>query len=402
MLPINRDQVLVDIRSTLRSTTDFLVCVSARAAFDLYLQASDWREGDEIVFSGLTIAAMPELAIRRGLHVLPLDIDPDSGVPAHQELLTIVTPRTKAIVVVHLFGARFDLTDLIHEAKKHNLVIIEDCAQAYDGPHWHGHPDADMSLFSFGSTKSATALGGALAFIRRPNLFASMNALQSNYPLRSRITYLGRVLKYGIVMLSTVPMIYRFLHILMIALRLDSEKLIHALSRSPSTDKANSQFLEQPSSPLLKLLWMRLFEGDSPLTIRRSHARKLLCYLESEQLIPTSQHERHNFWIVPFRADLVNLTRIDFSNAGVEVISTRLVPLVGLSEDSGAHQLARVVLLPFDVAMSDSQLAEIGSRVKQLAIKATSVDTVRNGQVLLPDVQEASVSSMEFYRNLHN
>ena len=366
LLPGNRQVLLEEICTSTGSAVEPLVCVSTRAAFDLLLRAVDWEDGDEILFSGLTIAAMPELAISHGFRILPLDIDPDSGVPNHRELTRMVTPRTRAIVVAHLFGARFDLTDLIEEAKKHNLLVVEDCAQAYDGPNWHGHTTADISLFSFGSTKSATALGGAIAFVRNARLRKTMETLHLALPLQSRISYFRRLVKYGLVMACTFPGIYRVLSFLAKKVGLQMEHLIHTVSRSPSAGTTMDHLRTQPSNPLLRLLCARLEEGTSRLEFRRSRAQILLSSVKNKQLIPTSEHKHHNYWIVPFRADLANLTKLDLSNAGLDVISSRLVPVDALPECSGAHQLASIVLLPFDPAMSDGLLAEIGRTINQL------------------------------------
>ena len=383
LLPSKRRNLLEEIRTSTGSAVNPLVCVSTRAAFDLLLRTVDWEDGDEILFSGLTIAAMPELAIRHGFRVSPLDIDPNSGIPNHRDLSRFVTPRTKAIVIAHLFGARFDLTDLIEDAKKHHLLVIEDCAQAYDGPNWHGHPGADVSLFSFGSTKSATALGGALAFVREDRLRSTMESLYSALPVQARISYFRVLLKYGLIMACTFPGIYSVLFNLAEKIGLEMEKLIHAFSRSPSAGTTVDHLRKQPSNPLLRLLCARLGEGTSRLDVRRSRAQILLSYLQNVQLVPTSEHERHNYWIVPFRADSANLTKLDFWNVGLHVISSRLVPVEGLPAHSGAHRLANIVLLPFDPSMPDAQLEEIGKVVNQLVEKA-KLDPSTTNQVETP------------------
>lgn len=378
LLPSKRKNLLEEIRTSTSSAVDPLVCISTRAAFDLLLRAVDWEDGDEILFSGLTIAAMPERAIRHGLRVVPLDIDPDTGIPDHSALSRTVTRRTKAIVVAHLFGARFDMTDVIEEAKKHNLLVIEDCAQAYDGPNWHGHSAADVSLFSFGSTKSATALGGALAFVRRTHLRETMARLHFTLPIQARVSYLMILVKYGFIMACTLPSIYRVLFFLAKKIGLDIEQVTHNLSRSPTASTSEDHLRKQPSNPLLRLLGARLREGSTRLELRRSRAQILISCLENTQLVPTSGHEHHNYWIVPFRSDLANLTKLDFWNDGLQVISSRLVPVEGLTEDSGAHQLASIVLLPFDPLMPITQLVETGRTVNQLVERAKRNRSVTN------------------------
>src|SRR3546814_12368479 len=71
-------------------------------------------------------------------------------------------PNTRAIVVAHLFGARLDLDPVIELAHSKGLVVFEDCAQAFDGQAYKGHPESEMAMFSFGPLTTASTLGGEL------------------------------------------------------------------------------------------------------------------------------------------------------------------------------------------------------------------------------------------------
>ncbi len=85
-------------------------------------------------------------------------------------------------------------------------MLIEDCAQSYVGNRCCGSKFADVSLFSFGSIKTNTALGGAVLFVRDPLLKEKLESNQSRWPVQPNRTYWKRVVKYAIVKtISTWP-----------------------------------------------------------------------------------------------------------------------------------------------------------------------------------------------------
>src|SRR3546814_4011443 len=105
-------------------------------------------------------------------------------------------PNTRAIVVAHLFGARLDLDPVIELAHRKGLVVFEDCAQAFDGQAYKGHPESDVAMFSFGPLKTATALGGAILRVRDAGLRGKMGVIQDTYPVQPAGAYGKRVLKF--------------------------------------------------------------------------------------------------------------------------------------------------------------------------------------------------------------
>ena len=94
-----------------------------------------------------------------------------------------LTAQTKAILVAHLFGSRIDLHEIAAFADQHNLMLWEDCAQAYCGPHFRGHPASDVVMFSFGTIKTHTALGGGILVVRDERVRLQMEAIQTGYVL---------------------------------------------------------------------------------------------------------------------------------------------------------------------------------------------------------------------------
>jgi dTDP-4-amino-4,6-dideoxygalactose transaminase len=134
-------------------------CNSGTDALYLALRAGGVGPGDEVITSAFTFFATAETISIAGAKPVFIDIDPQTFNLDLDLLESAVTPRTKAIMPVHLFGQPLDMKRLMAVAQKYNLLVIEDCAQA-TGAQWDGRyvgAWGDMGAFSFFPTKN---LGG--------------------------------------------------------------------------------------------------------------------------------------------------------------------------------------------------------------------------------------------------
>ena len=134
-------------------------CNSGTDALYLALRALNIGEGDEVITSPFTFFASAETISMTGATPVFIDIEAHSFNMNVNLIESAVTERTKAIMPVHLFGRSVDMTNLIAIAKKHNLYVIEDCAQA-TGATYKGQKVGnigDVGCFSFYPTKN---LGG--------------------------------------------------------------------------------------------------------------------------------------------------------------------------------------------------------------------------------------------------
>ncbi|MCA9062698.1 MAG: DegT/DnrJ/EryC1/StrS aminotransferase family protein, partial [Planctomycetaceae bacterium] len=122
------------------SETDAIACLSVRSGFDLLLTERQFPAGSEILMSAITIPDMPRIVASHGLVAVPVDICPSTMSVDCERIRSHITPETKAIVVAHLFGTIPDLDPVAALARQHNLLLIEDCAQALDGRRYPGHP----------------------------------------------------------------------------------------------------------------------------------------------------------------------------------------------------------------------------------------------------------------------
>ena len=140
---------------------------SGTTALHLGLLALRIERGDEVLVSTFTNMATIFAILYVGAKPIPIDIDPHTLNLDPSLLERHVTPRTKAILVVHLFGHPVDMDPVSEVAKKHGLLVVEDCAEAhgaiYKGRKVGGLGDA--GCFSFYANKIiTTGEGGMVTF----------------------------------------------------------------------------------------------------------------------------------------------------------------------------------------------------------------------------------------------
>lgn len=134
-------------------------CNSGTDALYLSLRAAQIGPGDEVITSAFTFFATAEVISAVGATPVFVDIDPQTFNLDLDLLAAAITPRTKALLPVHLFGQPVDMTRLMAIAAQNQLVVIEDCAQA-TGARWQGQQVGSwghFGAFSFFPTKN---LGG--------------------------------------------------------------------------------------------------------------------------------------------------------------------------------------------------------------------------------------------------
>lgn len=135
-------------------------------ALELALLAFGIGEGDDVITPSRTYVASASCAVMRGARPIMADVDPDSQVVTVETLNAALTPNTRAIVVVHLAGWPCAMDEIMAFAHEHQLVVIEDCAQAH-GATYKGRPVGSFghaAAFSFCQDKiiSTGGEGGML------------------------------------------------------------------------------------------------------------------------------------------------------------------------------------------------------------------------------------------------
>lgn len=100
-------------------------------ALDLALKAIEIGEGDEVIVTSRTFLASVSSIINSGATPIFADVSPDSQNITPETILSVLTPRTKAIICVHLAGWPCEMDTIMSIAQQHHLWVIEDCAQAH-------------------------------------------------------------------------------------------------------------------------------------------------------------------------------------------------------------------------------------------------------------------------------
>lgn len=137
--------------------------------------------GDEIITTPFTFASSCWGISYVGATPVFVDIEPDTWCISPAAMAAAITPRTKGIVVVHIFGQPARMTEIMALAKQHRLFVVEDCAQAV-GASYRGTPVGllgDCGTFSFYPTKNLGACGEGGAFVsRRPEVMTQAQLLR--------------------------------------------------------------------------------------------------------------------------------------------------------------------------------------------------------------------------------
>lgn len=137
-------------------------CANGTDALQIALMALDLEQGDEVIVPSFTYVATAEVIALLKLHPVMVDVDPDTFNITPEIVEAAVTPKTKAIVPVHLFGQSCDMEGIMKVAYKYGLKIVEDNAQALGANY----------LFSNGTSKKTGTIGdiGCTSFFPSKNL----------------------------------------------------------------------------------------------------------------------------------------------------------------------------------------------------------------------------------------
>lgn len=133
-------------------------------ALDIALKALDVKGGDEIIVPDFTFIATANSVLFQGAKPVFADIDARTFNIDPDDILAKISPKTKAILGVHLFGHPFDVSALKEICEDHHLHLIEDCAQAH-GAEYRGKrvgSFGDLGCFSFYATKNMTTGEGGM------------------------------------------------------------------------------------------------------------------------------------------------------------------------------------------------------------------------------------------------
>ncbi|WP_197325745.1 DegT/DnrJ/EryC1/StrS family aminotransferase [Ralstonia solanacearum] len=146
-------------------------------ALDVALKALDIGPGDEVVVTSRTFLASASSIVLAGATPIFADVDPDSQNITADTIRAVLTPRTKAVICVHLAGWPCDMDPIMALARKQGLAVIEDCAQAHGGVYKGRAVGTigDIGAWSFCQDKIMTTGGeGGMVTTNRRDLWERM------------------------------------------------------------------------------------------------------------------------------------------------------------------------------------------------------------------------------------
>jgi dTDP-4-amino-4,6-dideoxygalactose transaminase len=270
--------------------------------------------------------------------------------------------------VAHLFGARADLEQLAEVSRREGLLLIEDCAQSFRGPDDTGSPLAEISLFSFGAIKTATALGGALVRVKDPALLARMHRLHDQWPAQKRREYGSRVLKFvGLVALARPRPYWLFERSVRLARRDFDSFLANTVKGFPGPALL-SRIRRRPSAALLAHVERRLRLFDRSRLERRARLGEHVA-----DSLPTSFfHPGHDalertHWVFPVvasnRAELTTSLRRSGFDAATATSSLAAIPAPAdrpeLVPQAALRIMSDIVFLPLYPELEEEELDEM-------------------------------------------
>lgn len=275
-----------------------LACLSVRSGFDALLAALQLPPGSEVLMSAVNISDMARIVEAHGLVAVPVDIDMRKLEVPVANLTRAVTPRTRAVLIAHLYGSRMPVRGIVEFCNKNKYLLIEDAAQAYTGDAWRGDAGADVSLFSFGPVKPATALGGAVLSFRDSALRARVAEVIAGWPLQSRVLYGLRLIKYVVLWPFRYRWVFGAMALVCRWFGTTHEGIVSGAARGFSGGDFFQRIRQRPSVALLRLMRARIAQGVlASAVLRTRHSRRLQALLGN--CCVGAMAADHHHWIFP-------------------------------------------------------------------------------------------------------
>ncbi len=356
------------------ATGNSLAALSVRSGFDLVLQCLALPKGSEILLSAITIRDMASIIEQHGLHAVPIDIHPETCSIRYDLLAAAVTSKTKALLVAHLFGSRMPMDEIILVAQHFKLFVFEDCAQAYAADGYRGHPDSDVSMFSFGPIKTATALGGAMLSFKDKDLCRTVSELQQQYPIQSKTQYRGKVIKYALIKAMTYRLPYTIFVAICRLFGASHDQIISKAVRGFSNENLLSNFRYQPCYALLSLINRRIrMYIPQQLISRIQSALAMSSYLTDISVIGRKA-DMHCHWLLPIQSQNAHLLVQSLWDQGFDATrgaTSMLAVPAGINYRDATDAIrimSHIVYLPIESGMRIAELQKLAAAVQRFEL----------------------------------
>ncbi len=186
---------------------------SARMAFYFVLK-NTFKAEDEVIFPVMGFPLYVKIALQLGLNPIYVDVEDKHFTIDVEQLENSITPNTKGIVITHLFGYPCNMDRIMEIANKHNIPVIEDCAQSYDSFYKEKETGTFgyVGIFSCSLMKVPTTLGGGILLTEDESLHNRINSNLTKGRYNRNVTFrLKYFIKNIISILNSYPIIYSLL-----------------------------------------------------------------------------------------------------------------------------------------------------------------------------------------------
>lgn len=385
----------------------WITTLSVRSALSLYISTHNppFAAYSQILVTAITIPDMISVLEYYKLIPIPVDILETDLSPDLHQIDALVTPKTVAILVAQIYGRGFSMDPIIQRAKMHNLEVWEDRAEGfrsiYEGTsdelstrtieinysseaHKYkanpfdrnnyvqevpvyplGHPQSDVTFFSFGPIKTCTAFGGALTRVSKQSVRDKMQEAQAQWPQQSVYTWYTRCFKIAIAMaLLNFPTVTGSTIRIARFCGVDHKELLVSMIRSFPKDKLIQQIHNQPHPSMISLLHERVQNYcASEILSSSKNCDILTALLPARVAIPGASAPVRNYWLYPILCPL--------SYKVSQMVS--MLNIYGVDAYVGATQLCLVPTPEVDTQLNISKTktaADIMNRVIYLPMHA--------------------------------
>lgn len=373
LLPLDSDRLQERAQSCWPATRGCIVTLSVRSGFDLLLRTLKLPAGSEVLMSALTVPDMARIVEEHGLIPVPFDLEPDAAYPSIASLTRIITPNSRLVVVAHLFGQRVHLAPFAEICRQHQLMLVEDCAQSFCGCQYGGDPLADVSMFSFGMIKTATAASGAAICVSDRQLANQMQVLLQQDPIQSRHSFLLRLLRVALIKCLSLRMPLAIFVRCCHTFGLDYDRLANNAAKGFSPVQLMRRLRQQPSSPLLALL-IRRWQSyeDDVLKDRSAQGRWYGEQLGAFDNDGSNTWWQHTHWVFPVLVEHAQQLAMALRFAGFD--ATHRLRMCVISPSSAGEPTAtpnasrlvdQLVMLPWYHELPDHELLRMAEIVRE-------------------------------------
>jgi len=191
-----------------------ILTYSGRTALYVLLKAHGLKKNDEIIMPAYMCETVSQLLVDMGFRLNFVDIEKDTYNISINDLNEKVNKNSRAIIAVHMFGNPCDMKGIIEIANDHNLIVIEDAAQAM-GAEYNGRKVGaigDSGFFSFGRGKPITAMEGGAIVTNDDRIAEKSREIISSFEkqkIKERISIIFKLLGYSSL---RNRVIYRLIH----------------------------------------------------------------------------------------------------------------------------------------------------------------------------------------------